>query len=112
MLAAVAMLAAVVAAVLYLRVVVAMYMADTDVAVAHAMTDTSDAEDAAAEDLSAAEAEDAANADGLLDLPARLPRPAVLAIFIAVVATIVLGTLPWVGQGVLRGAAADLVLLR
>ena len=106
-LAAVAMLAAVVAAVLYLRVVVTMYMADTDVAVAHAMTDTADASDAGGD------VEDtAADVGGTLGLPARLPRPAVVAIFIAVVATIVLGTLPWVGQGVLRGAAADLVLLR
>ncbi|MDH5521335.1 MAG: NADH-quinone oxidoreductase subunit N [Acidimicrobiia bacterium] len=104
-LAAVAMLAAVVAAVLYLRVVVTMYMADTGVAVAHAITESDTEDDAELE--ADADVEMVAAPDHV-----RLPRPAMAAIFIAVAATIVLGTLPWIGQGVLRAAAEDLVLLR
>ncbi len=126
LLAGIAMLAAVVAAVLYLRVVVSMYMADGgEVAVAHAMSDTADvdlASDADADlaaDPAAGHGEAAGEATDGEPVPGpvpghdyRLPRPALVAIFIAVVATIVLGTLPSVGQGLLRDAAADLVLLR
>ncbi len=113
-LAGIAMLAAVVAAVLYLRVVVTMYMADTGVAVAHAMTGP-DTDDELATDTGTAGDDAAADAgdDGIgTDHNMRLPRPAVVAIVIAVVATIVLGTLPWIGQGVLRAAATDLLWLR
>ncbi len=114
-LAGLAMLAAVVAAVLYLRVVVTMYMADTGVAVAHAITEgdtesdtDGDGEAAAGDDAGGVDAEGVPASDGEV----RVPRAALAAIVIAVVGTIVLGTLPWVGQDMLRDAAADLVLLR
>ncbi len=115
-LAGVAMLAAVVAAVLYLRVVVTMYMADSGVAVAHAITEgDTDLDEEAADSENGADAEDAADAEHELAASTHgygLPRPAVAAIMVAVVATILLGTLPWVGQDILRGAAIDLVRLR
>jgi len=113
-LAGVAMLASVVGAVLYLRVVVAMYMADGagSTLVAHAISgaDTDTDSDQAAEADSGEEMAAAVDRSvGGHDY--RLPRPALVVIVLAVVGTLVLG-LPWLGQEVLRGAAADLVLLR
>ena len=116
-LAGVAMLAAVVAAVLYLRVVVTMYMADGGVAVAHAISEDGSDDEGSVDATGGGVGADPTAGDPAGDPTGPdggqwLPRPAVVAIFLAVVATIVLGTLPWIGQGVLRGAAADLVLLR
>ena len=112
-LAGAAMLASVVGAVLYLRVVVSMYMADGAGApmVAHAVTDSDvDVDDADSESVDA-EAGDADGVGEAADHDYRLPRPAMVAIALTVVGTILLG-LPWVGQEVLRSAAAELVLLR
>ncbi len=110
-LAGAAMLASVVGAVLYLRVVVSMYMADGGGAamVAHAVTDSD--VDTVDTEVDVSE-ESGAEADGVeTGHDYRLPRPAMVAIALTVVGTILLG-LPWVGQEVLRSAAAELVLLR
>jgi NADH-quinone oxidoreductase subunit N len=107
-LAGIAMLAAVVAAVLYLRVVVTMFMADG--LVAHAMT--AEMEEAVGDQLGDDEADLEVADESEVEPRFAVPKVALVAIIAAAVATIVLGTLPWVGEGVLRDAAVDLVLLR
>ncbi|MDH3293154.1 MAG: NADH-quinone oxidoreductase subunit N, partial [Acidimicrobiia bacterium] len=113
-LAAVAMLASVVGAVLYLRVVVAMYMADGagSTLVAHALSPADgDGGDAAGDGCGESGTEDVGpDADSEWTGP-RLPRPALVAIALAAVGTLALG-LPWVGQEVLNDAARELVSLR
>ncbi len=114
-LAGIAMLTAVVAAVLYLRIVVSMFLADGPV-VAHALSadadasaDTDDSADADAGDGDDAGADHGGPVEGP-NVP--MPRPAVLAIIVAAVATIALGTLPIVDRGLLTDAATALVALK
>ncbi|MDH3682448.1 MAG: NADH-quinone oxidoreductase subunit N [Acidimicrobiia bacterium] len=99
-LAGIAMLAAVVAAVLYLRIVVSMFLVDDG-----PPTDVGDGDD-----------EVAAGAGGAVIAPA-IPRvtpalSAVVAVSIAAVVTVVLGLLPDIGGGVLTDAAATLASFR
>ncbi len=105
-LAGIAMLAAVVAAVLYLRVVVSMFMVDAP-AVAHAMTATVDDSEADAETEAAEDEADVVDPDRW----ARIPRPAMFAVFLAVIGTLVLGIFPW-GENALREAAVEIAFLR
>jgi len=109
-LAGIAMLTAVIAAVLYLRIVVSMFLADGPV-VAHAATDT---DEDAGTDADAGEGSEGHGTDhGPVEGPmVPLPRPALAAIFLAAVATIVLGVLPVVDQGILADAAQALVDLK
>ncbi len=104
-LAGIAMLSAVVAAVLYLRIVVSMFLADTP-SVAHAATDT---EADAAESGAESESEDGIAVLSTVGL--MLPKPAMAAIFVSAVATVVLGILP-VGEGTLEAAAEALFALK
>ncbi len=103
-LAGIAMLAAVVAAVLYLRIVVSMFLTDSVPAVALAVDD---------DDLPEANEEvQAERADvGTLG-PIVIPRAGLAAVVIAAVATIVFGLLPGLGSGVLSDAADALIALR
>jgi NADH-quinone oxidoreductase subunit N len=104
-LAGIAMLSAVVAAVLYLRIVVSMFLADGPV-VAHALSADADAEGADVDG-------DGADGHGAVDGPVvAMPAPAVVVIFLAAVATIALGVLPIVDRGILSDAAQALVALR
>ncbi len=120
-LAAIAMLAAVVSAVLYLRVVVSMFMTSAP-AVAHAMGAEVEAEleaqsDANAEtddDIDTDDTDDTEDADGEAVEPmvwGHTPRPALAVIAIAAVATLLLGIFP-IGTDVLWDAARDLAVLR
>ncbi len=102
-LAGIAMLTAVVAAVLYLRIVVSMFLADGPV-VAHAATDV-EADDEA-------EAEGGHGGEPVEGPTVPLPRPALVAISLTAVATIALGVLPIVDQGILTDAAQALVDLK
>jgi NADH-quinone oxidoreductase subunit N len=97
-LAAVAMLAAVVAAVLYLRVVVRMFLIDAVIDV----TDATDATDATVGGRGAGTA-------GGLVTPS---WSAVAAVAVAAVVTILLGLLPDLGGGVLSGAAEAMSAFR
>ncbi len=109
-LAGIAMLTAVVAAVLYLRIVVSMFLASGPV-VAHAATDAAVDDEADTED--GAGAGDDHGDDEPVDGPeVAMPRPAVLAIFVAAAATIALGILPIVDRGLLTDAATALVALK
>ena len=108
-LAGIAMLTAVVAAVLYLRIVVSMFLADGPT-VAHAVTDTDEADtgDGGA-DTDHTEADEHVEVEG----PAvPMPPVAVVAIAVAAVATIALGVLPVVDRGILTDAAQALVALK
>lgn len=110
-LAGIAMLSAVVAAVLYLRIVVSMFLASTPV-VAHAATDADvDAGDGSAEEADTSDADGSETPAVLSTAGLSMPRAAVAAIFAAAVATIVLGILP-VGNGVLESAAEALFALK
>ncbi len=101
-LAGIAMLTAVVAAVLYLRIVVSMFLADGPV-VAHAATTIDDAESS---ELNAGNG-------GPGPAPAvPMPRPALAAVMLAAGATIALGVLPIVDRGFLEDAARALVALK
>ncbi|MEL7156079.1 MAG: NADH-quinone oxidoreductase subunit N [Actinomycetota bacterium] len=96
-LAGVAMVAAVVAAVLYLRIVVSMFLIDPD---------------------GAAEGDEAASDGGDVEAVVAgggvlvVPNTAVIAVGLATVATLVLGLLPNLGGGVLTDAAETLTSLR
>ena len=103
-LAGIAMLTAVVAAVLYLRIVVSMFLADGPV-VAHAATEATVDDEADADD-------DEHGAEPVAGPAVAMPRPAVLAIFVAAVATIALGVLPILDRGLLTDAATALVSLK
>ena len=109
-LAGISMLAAAVAAVLYLRIVVSMFLVEP--AIVLAATDTADAADADAAGADAGAGTDAevtVEADRATSPPA---LSAVVAVVIAAVATIVLGLLPDLGGGVLTDAANVLVSFR
>lgn len=121
-LAAVAMLSAVVAAVLYLRIVVSMFLVQ-GAEVAHAagestLDDASDSAstDGASTDGASADADAAGDdieivqARPAADIP--MSRSGLAAIVIAAVATIVLGVLPGLGADVLNGAAEALATLK
>ncbi len=113
-LAGIAMLTAVIAAVLYLRIVVSMFLADGPV-VAHAATDTETDGDAESDaDADAGEGSEGHDHDhGPVDGPmVPLPRPALAAIVVAAAATIVLGVVPVLDQGILADAAQALVDLK
>ena len=105
-LAGIAMLTAVVAAVLYLRIVVSMFLADGPT-VAHAVTD---ADEADTEDHGPAGVGDAHVEVEGPSVP--MPPVAVVAIAVAAVATIALGVLPVVDRGILTDAAEALVALK
>ncbi len=110
-LAGIAMLSAVVAAVLYLRIVVSMFLIQGP-AVAHAATDAS-VDDEAADDAEAPEAETEADHPAprpASDIP--MPISALTAIAIAAAVTILLGVLPGIGGGVLEAAAEALAELK
>ncbi len=127
-LAGIAMLAAVVSAVLYLRVVVSMFMTSPP-AVAHAIGADADSDvdaDAGADSDRAADVDPDSDvdddsetevdpADDVEDVEPMVwghtPRPALAAIAIAAVATILLGIFP-IGTDVLWAAARDLAALR
>lgn len=112
-LAGIAMVAAVVSAVLYLRVVVAMFLA-SEPAVAHAIgADVDDAADDLDDDATDESYEATADVGVDADVPAydRVPRPALAAVAIAAVATVVLGVFP-IGSDVLREASESLASLR
>jgi len=95
-LAGVAMLAAVIAAVLYLRIVVSMFLIE-------------ETAEAVADEADSAEVE----ADSPVGLPALVPaRSATVAIAIATVATLVLGLLPDIDGGVIADAAETLASYR
>jgi NADH-quinone oxidoreductase subunit N len=115
-LAGIAMLSAVVAAVLYLRIVVSMFLTSGP-AVAHAVSDasldadTDDADgDAAGEDAAAGDTAEAEQrplpSEGLA-----MPRAAMVALFASAIATVALGVLP-IGTGVLESAAEALFSLK
>ena len=112
-LAGVAMLSAVVAAVLYLRVIASMFLIDGP-AVAHAATDAdTDAEASSGEE---ADAEDSAGDD---EEPAYVRsteverfRPAMASIIIAAGATILFGIFPGIGGDILRTSAEALINLK
>ena len=121
-LAGIAMLSAVVAAVLYLRIVVKMFLV-SDPLVAHAATDSdTDADEAAdsAEDTAEDIAEDMADAEGDDDIEIYAGRStevahssaATAAIALAAIATVILGVFPGLGGDVLRSAAEALLLLK
>ncbi|MCL4147501.1 UNVERIFIED_CONTAM: hypothetical protein GTU68_031701, partial [Idotea baltica] len=115
-LAGVAMLSAVVAAVLYLRIVVSMFLIQGP-AVAHAATDSTVDADASSDDGDAADADvaSAGDTDVIVARPASdiaVSRSALAAIFIAAAATVFLGVLPGVGSGVLEAAAVALANLK
>ena len=101
-LAGIAMLTAVVAAVLYLRIVVSMFLADGPV-LAHAASDVDDAD---------ATGSDGNRAEPVVGPKVPLPRPALVAIFLAAAATIVLGVVPVADRGLLEDAARALVALK
>ncbi len=105
-LAGLAMLAAVVAAVLYLRIVVSMYLTGEPV-VAHAATD----EVAVDDDVTGHGESDAANLDDG-DGPIVLPKAAMASIIIAAFVTVLLGLLPGLLGGVLTEAADALAALK
>ncbi|MEM9616021.1 MAG: NADH-quinone oxidoreductase subunit N [Actinomycetota bacterium] len=96
-LAGVAMLSAVVAAVLYLRIVVSMFLVDP----AAATEDADAAEESVDVDVVVA-------GDGVL----AVPTTAMVAVALATAATLVLGLLPNLGGGVLTDAAETLSSLR
>ena len=111
-LAGIAMLSAVVAAVLYLRIVVSMFLT-AGPAVAHAATDASVSEALGDDDPDGGDADEDLNEEPAV-LPSEglaLPKPAVLALFASAVATVVLGIIP-VGGGVLEAAAEALTSLK
>jgi NADH-quinone oxidoreductase subunit N len=105
-LAGIAMLSAVVAAVLYLRVVVSMFLT-AEPAVAHAANDeldqSVDGESDADDEAAAVELRPASEI--------AMPKPAVTAIILAAGLTILLGVLPGLGGGVLAEAAEALASL-
>jgi NADH-quinone oxidoreductase subunit N len=108
-LAGVAMLSAVVAAFLYLRILVSMFLIDGP-AVAHAATDTEPVADADAP----GEADDHHGAASTAGPTVPMSRPAVAAIFLAAVATILLGigAFPGLENDILPDAARTLVDLK
>ncbi len=97
LLAGIAMLAAVVAAVLYLRIVVSMFLVDAG-------------EPADAEANGEGEGLELAGVGSLGTLA--VPRTAMVAVALAMVATVVLGVLPDLGGGILTDAAETISLLR
>jgi NADH-quinone oxidoreductase subunit N len=106
-LAGVAMLSAVVAAVLYLRIVVSMFLVD-EPEVALAATDAT-----VAEAIDAADAADTVSGERAVDGPGiPMPWPAVTVIAMAAAASIWLGVMPIADDGVLAEAARALVELR
>ncbi len=111
-LAGIAMLSAVVAAVLYLRIVVSMFLTSSP-AVAHAVSDSSVETDGDADE--APEADDAEGGDeSPVPLPSEglaMPKAAVVALFATAIATVALGVLP-IGNGVLESAAEALFDLK
>ncbi len=108
-LAGIAMLAAVVSAVLYLRVVVSMFMTSQP-AVAHAIGPDTDPD--AEQDTDAEVVPDLDGEEPVEPMVwGHTPRPALAAIAIAAVATVVLGIFP-IGTDVLWAAARDLASLR
>ncbi|MEM7274878.1 MAG: NADH-quinone oxidoreductase subunit N [Actinomycetota bacterium] len=121
-LAGIAMLSAVVAAVLYLRIVVSMFLV-ADPPVAHAVTDT-DTDEADDADADAADGDNDDDVDldedDADEVPAFEPRTtevarstsAITAIALSAVATLVLGIFPGLGEDVLRSAAEALILLK
>ncbi len=107
-LAGVAMLAAVVAAVLYLRIVVSMFLVggEGDDATAGDAGDEEDGPDTGSADVDVA-------AGDVMVLPAISPAlSAVVAVAVAAAVTLLLGVLPNMGDGVLADAAETLASLR
>ncbi len=109
-LGAVAMLAAVVSAVLYLRIVVTMFLVGDEL-VAHAVTDTDD--DAATDGV----ADETASNDHLGEASTPFgqvytPKPLLLAVMLAAFGTIVLGVFPQLVEPILTDAADSLSTLR
>lgn len=113
-LAGVAMLAAVVAAVLYLRIIVSMFLTEAAPAIALAIDDDAlEAESANSDDLTADESDVEGGAIQTDPLgPIIIPRAGLAAVVIAAVATLLFGLLPGLGSGVLADAAEALVFLR
>ncbi len=123
-LAGIAMLSAVVAAVLYLRIVVSMFLVQAP-AVAHAATadleatagaePSSDVDGDADPDGDSSAAGDAEAATVVEPRPASeipMPKPALAALFLAAGVTLLLGVLPGLGGGVLEAAAEALAALK
>ena len=114
-LAGVAMLSAVVAAVLYLRVIASMFLIDGP-AVAHAATDAdTDAEASSAEDAEpASEAADEDDAEPAYVRSTEVERfrPAMASIIIAAGATVLFGIFPGIGGDILRTSAEALINLK
>lgn len=101
-LAGAAMLAAVVAAVLYLRIVVSMFLVDTGEAAASSGEESDEAEGAEADDA----------VDVVVGGVGPLAPSVLSAVVLAAVVTLVLGLLPGAGGGVLTEAADTLAGLR
>ncbi|MEM7326081.1 MAG: hypothetical protein AAF531_23540, partial [Actinomycetota bacterium] len=99
--------------VLYLRVIASMFLAgEPEVAHAASDTDTDDDEtDADGEAADGADDDDAAPVH-VRTTEVELFRPAMAAIMISAVVTIVLGVFPGVGGDVLRSAAESLINLK
>ena len=123
-LAGIAMLSAVVAAVLYLRIVVSMFLVQVP-AVAHAATadleaaagadPSSDVAGDADPDADSSAADDADAGAAVEPRPASeipMPKPALAALFLAAGVTLLLGVLPGLGEGVLEAAAEALATLK
>ncbi len=114
-LAGVAMLAAAVAAYLYLRLVVAMFMSGDDEASDEADAGAAAESSVAASSLGAAasavdDADEAGPADGREELD--VPPEVLTVLLVSVAAALLWGVLPNVGNDFLSDAAATLALLR
>ena len=113
-LAGVAMLSAVVAAVLYLRVIASMFLSG-EPAVAHAATD---ADVESAEDTEDAEDDGHASEDGdeasayVRSTEVERFRPAMAAVIISAAVTVLFGIFPGIGGDILRTSAEALINLK
>ena len=114
-LAGVAMLAAVVAAVLYLRIVVSMFMVGDGAEAGEANADAA-IEDGAGDAVTVDKIEAPAAGDPIMPVAGGgvlvVPTTALVAVGLATLATVVLGLLPDLGGGVLTDAARTITSLR
>jgi NADH-quinone oxidoreductase subunit N len=114
-LAGVAMLSAVVAAVLYLRVIASMFLIDGP-AVAHAATDADTDAEASSDEEAEPASEDADEDDAepayVRSTEVERFRPAMASIIIAAGATVLFGIFPGIGGDILRTSAEALINLK
>jgi len=102
-LAAVAMIAAVISAVLYLRIIVSMFMA-SEPAVAFAIDDDANSAETSGDQLVDVDSSE----DRMADSDIIIPRAGLAAVIIAAAATLVFGVFPGLGSGALEAAAEAL----